>query len=200
MSRAVELNEASNAHRWFRFHPPDPLWISSAAVDEARAALEAFDPRLNLWWSVSRRSDDPLTPGRWRVVEWLKSQNDWTTAFYLEGDGGSYRDPLPVGWILERLWRMAVNTEVASRAVEEWNVSQARKRRKEIVTNISDYENDLRRKRAGGRAVVVGGAPFGTRRHTSIESLRRANAAVLRDSNHAAYLRTLGLDPEHYMG
>lgn len=153
----LEIREGGREWRSYHFRPADPIWAPTAALERARRRLKEFDPRLSIWWSSTRhawdyKNDCPAEiPGRWRVVEWLTRQGNWTTVFYLEGPSGEFRDFEPVEAILQRLGRAIVPTDEASRAADEAQVDRGRTKHREFAEACNELHEDLSARHNGIR-------------------------------------------------
>lgn len=178
--RVSGLREGTAAFRSFHFKPPDPVWAPSSALDEARKALRAFDPRLNLWWSTTRKRDDPERPGRWRVVEWMANQGNWSTCFYWEGENGEYRDPMPVQPIIDKLGRIAQNLAVVAQQAEEAEQKREHTRLKEWQEACRELHEDLSARHNGIRQTF---GPGYIRR-------RRVKPTDTHDTNHQRWVKS----------
>lgn len=170
----VTLKEGSAAERSYRFRAPDPPWVAASMIERARRALHEFDPRLSIWWSPTRGATwDPDTPGRWRIVEWMPRQANWTTVFYWEGPKGQYRAPEPIEPILLRLAAADVPMDVLDRSVEEEQERAGRKRKDELRDACREQAEDLGARKFGIRQTF--GPGYIRRREVKASDLRETN-------------------------
>lgn len=88
------------------FRPHEPAWVNKTAIERVRKTLVAYDPLVNLHWGGERKPLHEM-PGRWKVVEWLRSLAGWDVVFYVEGEGGSYIEPCSE-YLLRRLCSMRI--------------------------------------------------------------------------------------------
>lgn len=180
----VEVQEGAEK-RSYLFIPPDPIWAAAGALQLARKRLQDFDPRLNIWWSPSRRAwdykrDAPAEmAGRWRIVEWMPNHGNWHTAFYWEGPNGEFRDFEPLEPILQRLGRALVPTDVASKLADEAEAERNATKRREFAEACNELHEDLSARHNGVRQTF---APGYIRR-------RNVKQSDLQDTNHQRFLR-----------
>lgn len=184
--RITGLREGTAQWRSFHFQPPDPVWAPSSALAEARRALRSFDPRLNLWWSTTRKRDDLERPGRWRVVEWMPNQGNWATCFYWEGPGGEYRAPMPVQPIIDKLGTIAKSLALAAEEAEKGEKAREHQRLKDWQEACSEMHEDLSARHNGVRQTF--GPGYIRRREVKQEDLH--------DTNHQRWVKS-HLDKYH---
>lgn len=184
MTIALPRNEASAAWKSYNFHPPDPAWTPTVALETARRRLRAFDSRLSLWWSPMRRAaEDWDRPGRWRVVEWLPNQGNWTTAFYWEGPSGEYREPLPVEPIIQKLQSIQVSTVQADLQAEHATNAANATRKADFQAALREHFEDHFARDQGIRQTF---APGYIRR-------RQVKRSDIANTNFKRYLRSQGV-------
>ncbi len=178
MRHRVVLNEASAAHKSYHFRPQDPVWAPTGLLESVRKRLREFDSGISVWWSSTRRIDDPEVAGRWRVVQWMERLGNWTTVFYWEGESGAYLEPNATG-IINRLQRARRPLEDVDSEVDAHNKTHDQKRRKELADAQKEYADDLTARRYTSRQTFAPG--YIRRRFVKPEDLM--------DTNHSRFVR-----------
>lgn len=186
MRRTVSLREGTAQHRSFCFRPPDPVWASSTQLEEVRAGLAAFDPRVTLWWSSTHCCDDQVRPGRWRLVEWMPNHGNWSTICYWKGPQNQYREPGPLSAMTARLEKIARNMKELAAEVARDAERNEKKRKATLMTDLSEYNRDLFERQFGIKQTF---GPGGIRSRAGIR--RGLDRGV--NTNQAQHLRRLGL-------
>lgn len=182
---AVKPPEGGVAWRSYNFRPRDPVWAPSGALASLRRLLSERDWKLSIWWSPGRRGDDPKTPGRWRVVQWLASTSNWHTIFYWEGPRGEYRDIWPIEPIIQRIMQADRPLREAEEDAESSNYRMEAKRKAALKEDLKRYWEDYSA-RHGGRRQSFGSI-------TRPRSWKKPEELL--DTNHKRWMRENGLAP-----
>lgn len=157
------------AGRDLAFRPPDPVWAPKGRLERIRAALKAFDPFLDLWWSPLCRFNSPH-PGRWVVKEYVRSSRTWTNVMIWEGPNRQYRDEFPIEQMLDQIAARGAGGELRrlSKDLDRKNRDVDEKR--ELEHKIGTYRE------AADEAWYTSGQRFGVRQSGLGRSRRERNA------------------------
>lgn len=180
MRHKVTIPEGSAAHRSFHFRPQDPIWAPAGHLEAVRKRLARHDPYISVWWSPLRRMDTSELAGRWRVVEWMPRNGNWSTAFYWEGPNGEYLEPCAEA-IIRKLESIRVPANVAAQEVDATNERVTKKQRAELRAACEEDDREARARLLGIRQT------FGPGYIRSRRAIRQGDKG--NDTNHKRFVR-----------
>lgn len=126
--------------------PPDPAWAPVGELERCREALKRHDSYLALWWSPIRGMHREAPIGRWRIMEWLKTQETWSHVGYWETSEGLYRAPNAsemLAWVQSMdEWARDSDLHAVSRRIDAAN--EAREEKAKAVKHEDTWNESMK--------------------------------------------------------
>jgi hypothetical protein len=187
MPHQVHVKEGADTLRSFQFRPPDPGFASPEMLKRARALLKEFDPGLEAWWSESRGCDDPVTPGRWRIMQWGNKAQNWYHILYWEYADGSFRPLEPVSAITRKLESIRVPVDVQDKKADKINEQVKATTQAEIKDITQQFSEGAAQRGQGIQHVFGAGTKIRKRSEVLAPKIDGEYVKTLKKRGHTQY-------------